>query len=133
MSRDVSPYEFRVNFPHGFQGDKRFPRFASPSNFEGINMGTLYRFSCPNCAHAVEVSGGDDAGMVCLTTTVVCEECRQLYDVAIVKNPGSAYPKRIPIHCPKSGRHKVKRWRSPRPCPKCGTSMKKGEPTVLWD
>ena len=98
-------------------------------------MGTLYLFTCDACGYKAEVSGGDDAGMICLTTTIVCEECRRLYDVTIQGNPGSPPGQRrsIKIACPKSGQHKVKRWRSPRPCLKCGTSMKKGELTILWD
>ena len=98
-------------------------------------MGTLYLFTCDACGYKAEVSGGDDAGMMCLTTTIVCEECRRLYDVATQGNPGSppGQHRSIKIACPKSGQHKVKRWRSARLCPKCNVKMRRGEVTVLWD
>lgn len=98
-------------------------------------MGTHYLFSCDACGYEANVSGGDDAGFFCLTTTIVCEACRKLYDVVTLENPGSPPEERrsVKIACPESGGHKVKRWRSPRLCPKCGAKMRRGEQSICWD
>lgn len=50
-------------------------------------MGACYDFSCPNCGYSAQVSGGDDFGFHVVTTTIVCETCRELLDVGIGPYP----------------------------------------------
>lgn len=46
-------------------------------------MGTLYDFHCESCGYHTEVSGGEDFGMISATTTILCENCKKLFDVEI--------------------------------------------------
>lgn len=47
-------------------------------------MGRVYVFQCPRCEYTARVSGGAADGYHCATQTVVCADCRALYD-AVVK------------------------------------------------
>ena len=49
-------------------------------------MGRLHKFECSNCSFSAEMSGGNDTGMICQTTTILCEDCKELYDVVIKYN-----------------------------------------------
>ena len=100
-------------------------------------MGAIYEYRCASCGYEAEVSGGDDAGMIVSTTTVLCAGCEELYDVVTYARhaipeenlePGSVAPV-----CPKSRRHAIKRWEHPGPCPKCGSTMNMGNMLLLWD
>ena len=44
-------------------------------------VGKTYLFECPQCQYRAHISGGADGGLHCEIQTVVCHECRQLYDV----------------------------------------------------
>ena len=109
-------------------------------------MGRIYHFVCEDCNYETHVSGGDDAGMRTLTTTISCRECGELFDVAISQHPFTE-PFTEPA-CPHSEhgdqshdnatdhsppRHHVERWTAPGPCPKCGKTMAYGETVTLWD
>jgi hypothetical protein len=71
--------------------------------------------------------------MVGVTTTIVCENCKRLYDVLTADSSKSLAP--VPVRCPKAKKHAVRQWTHPRPCPRCGTTMKldKNGVQVLWD
>ncbi len=73
-------------------------------------MGEQYRFTCAGCGYKADVSGGDDAGEVVVTTTIVCESCHRLYDVVTAEMEDPQNPKERALRCPKSARHQVKRW-----------------------
>jgi len=97
-------------------------------------VGTLYQFRCKPCGYEAEVSGGQDCGMTSATVTVLCETCRELFDVVTSTDAIFAKPEReIPIRCPNDSAHSCQLWTSPGPCPKCGKTMVRGEETVLWD
>ena len=104
-------------------------------------MGTQYLFKCPSCDYSVVVSGGDDIGMACRTTRIVCETCEELSDVVVSDKPLGAAARtrgRHPVCCgPNGGRkrpsHKVRRWTVPGSCPKCGATIVNGEECVRWD
>lgn len=44
-------------------------------------MGRIYIFECPLCQYRAKVSGGADSGLHCEIQTVVCRDCRELFDV----------------------------------------------------
>lgn len=44
-------------------------------------MGRTYLFECPQCHYRAHISGGADSGMHCEVQTVVCRDCRELFDV----------------------------------------------------
>ena len=46
-------------------------------------MGRTYIFECPQCQYRTQVSGGADSGVHCRVQTVICRDCRELYDVLI--------------------------------------------------
>ena len=79
-------------------------------------MGTWYRFTCPACTYAADISGGDDAGMAVVTTTIVCRACKKLYDAATRRLPISEegadwIDERL--RCPNSEGHIVELWKHP--------------------
>lgn len=104
-------------------------------------MGSSHEFFCPDCGYPATVSGGDDSGLTCLTTTISCADCGALYDIVLKSWERGERPPRtstidpdLPISCPESADHVVNRWRHPGPCPKCGTEMAKHEGRgVDWD
>jgi len=44
-------------------------------------MGRTYHFDCPYCQYRAHVAGGADAGINCAVQTIVCLDCRRLFDV----------------------------------------------------
>ncbi len=102
-----------------------------------LAVGAWIEFTCGACDYEAMVSGRDDAGFAASTTTIVCEDCEELYDVVTLRLPrGGAEgldPKPIEPKCPKSGRHTVGRWEHPGACPKCGHEMGIGEKITMWD
>lgn len=76
-------------------------------------MGTSYRFDCPSCGYSAEVSGGDDAGMIASTATIVCKACRRLYDAptALAKEFGDRRDP-VPLRCPRAEYHPIERWKA---------------------
>jgi hypothetical protein len=46
---------------------------------EGV--GKTYLFECPQCQYRTKISGGADSGRHCIIQTVICRDCRELYDV----------------------------------------------------
>ena len=97
-------------------------------------MGTLYQFDCPACHYSAEVSGGDDAGMEMLTTTIVCSECQRLFDVPTGWSEPFASKKPPQLRCPKSKTHHIGKWQAGGLCPKCGATMQKNAANIVcWD
>jgi hypothetical protein len=43
-------------------------------------MGRSYWFECPQCGYRASVSGGADRGMHLWVQTILCRDCRALYD-----------------------------------------------------
>ena len=113
-------------------------------------MGTNYQFLCKHCDYETVVSGGDDVGMACRTTTIGCQDCGDLFDVVTSEQPWgeSAGLSDEELVCPgpapddsdddestdrSNPSHRVQRWTFPGPCPKCGQAMTKGDLSVHWD
>ena len=44
-------------------------------------MGRTFHFECPHCHYHTRASGGLDEGVHCRVQTIVCLDCRELFDV----------------------------------------------------
>jgi hypothetical protein len=122
-------------------------------------MGRTYAFECPKCEYRVHVAGGAAEGAHFAVQTIACADCRALYD-AITRvratprqkeNPPRMAPgmpivlNRLPLHgprywlkfkpaCPVSLQHRIRLWKQPDRCPKCGTFLEPGAlPYRIWD
>jgi len=43
-------------------------------------MGRSYWFQCSKCGYGAKVSGRADRGLNCFVQTIVCHDCKELYD-----------------------------------------------------
>jgi hypothetical protein len=43
-------------------------------------VATLYQFRCDPCGYEAKVSGDRDCGMASATVTILCENCRELFE-----------------------------------------------------
>jgi len=122
-------------------------------------MGRTYSFECCKCGYQVRVAGGAGAGEHFAVQTIACADCRALHDAVVhfkpslrqEENPPPAAPpfaamlNRLPPRgarpwwkfkpaCPISPRHRVRSWKQPDKCPKCGNFMEPGAlPFRIWD
>jgi transcription elongation factor Elf1 len=46
-------------------------------------MGRSYWFECPNCGYRANVSGRADRGLSFCVQTILCRDCRELYDAVV--------------------------------------------------
>jgi hypothetical protein len=46
-------------------------------------MGRSYWFECPKCGYRAKVSGRPDRGLNFFVQTILCRDCRELYDAVI--------------------------------------------------
>jgi hypothetical protein len=44
-------------------------------------MGRTFHFECAHCQYQARVGGGADSGINCAVQTIVCLDCRRLFDV----------------------------------------------------
>ena len=100
-------------------------------------MGQQFRFRCTSCRYYADVGGGEETGMECTMTTIVCVECRVVRDVVTrtwINGDYDAGTDR-PIRCTRRARHTVRVWQRGDACPKCGSAMSAQEGTIdiLWD
>jgi hypothetical protein len=104
-------------------------------------MGIHRQFICQSCGYEAIVSGGDGVGWACRTTTLSCQDCRELFDVVTSEQPWdeSVGLSDKELVCPRcrsaesNRRHCVERWTAPGPCPKCGQVMDEGDVVECWD
>jgi hypothetical protein len=122
-------------------------------------MGKTYLFECGLCHYRVKVSGGADAGVDCEIQTVVCRDCRELFDIftrvrrqstpfgkfkalnpeippaALVGSPARRKGwQKPPPACPREAKHRIEPWNDPGRCPRCGNYLEKsGLPFRVWD
>jgi len=96
--------------------------------FEGVcirpgrrppTIGKQFEFRCLSCGYRVEVSGGEDCGMVAVTRTMTCNDCQELVDVQVGFTAPSPYRKSDKCigRCPRCGSTNVTPWGKGRPCP----------------
>jgi len=100
-------------------------------------MGCQKTFECERCKYSAIVSGAADAGEECCTDTILCIDCRELYDVVSAEGrsvKGAMDFVEVPVVCPKFKEHRWRLWIFPDACPKCGGLMKQTVGIVmLWD
>lgn len=115
-------------------------------------MGTKTQFPCKHCSYQAIVSGGDDVGMRCCTTTISCQDCGELFDVITSEQPWDESTELSDgeLVCPgpatddtededdentdrSNPDHRVQRWTFPGPRPKCGRGMTKGDAVMMCD
>ena len=122
-------------------------------------MGRTCLFECPKCGYRVQVAGGADEGVRFSIQTIACSDCKALYDaITRIKvplrqkqNPAGNAPtfatvlNRLPLRgarfwlkfkpaCPVSPQHRIRLWRQPDKCPKCGTFLEAGALAFrIWD
>jgi hypothetical protein len=125
-------------------------------------MERTYLFECAGCGYRTHVSGGADRSEHIAVQTILCADCRALYDAVIEfeasqqkgnkkeNNPKTApgfaaVLNRLPprgkrkwikfnLACPISPLHRVRVWKRPDKCPKCGTHLEpNGRPFRIWD
>jgi hypothetical protein len=46
-------------------------------------MGKSYLFECPKCGHKAKVAGGLDKGLDVSIQTILCRDCKKLYDAIL--------------------------------------------------
>ena len=96
-------------------------------------MGSQSEQKCIACGYSAVVSGRKDRGFEATTVTIVCADCRDLYDVQdgwSLPFPGRKTPK---VRCPESASHKFIPWTSGDPCPRCAGEMREGDLQICWD
>jgi|AntDeeMinimDraft_4_1070355.scaffolds.fasta_scaffold48492_1 hypothetical protein len=70
-------------------------------------------------------------GMICRTTTILCEDYQELYDV-VIKYHGKEEVQELV--CPENVHHKIRRWNHPDNCPVCGEIMKPNKLSInIWN
>jgi hypothetical protein len=122
-------------------------------------VGKTYIYGCGLCQYRVKVSGGPDSGLDCDVLTIVCRDCRELFDVftrvrRLAATAGKFKSKHLEIPpvalpssparqagwqsfkpaCPANPKHRIESWQDPGRCPRCGSYLEKtGLPFRLWD
>jgi len=122
-------------------------------------VGHTHQFECSKCGYTAQVAGGAEAGEHFAVQTIACADCKVLYDVVIQSkpshrqrsNPPKSAPKfatvlnRLPPRgahpwlkfkpaCPVSPLHRVRAWKQPDKCPKCGTFLEQSAVCFrIWD
>ncbi len=99
-------------------------------------MGAHFIFICNSCGYEADISGGNDIGMASASSTVLCEDCQELYDMVTTREPWLAVERAwnpTSLLCAKSETHGVVLWEHPGSCPRCGAEMIRDTATALWD
>lgn len=137
-------------------------------------MGRTYLFECPKCGYRARVAGGTAEGGRFTVQTILCQDCREIYDAVIALRialpriagdtgagkpvaskprplktapPFAAVVNCLPLSarvrakwqsfkalCPLSPRHRVRAWKQPDKCPRCGIFLESNlVPFRDWD
>lgn len=99
-------------------------------------MGQYYKFVCESCGYKTIVSGEPDRGLVTMTDTFVCLDCKEIFDLTIktYSETNNKWTERTEeISCEKCKGHNLKTWHKEE-CPKCKSKMTTDRSvTFLWD
>ncbi len=99
-------------------------------------MGMSIDFHCPACGLKGHVSGGEDVGMLAVTTTIYCVTCETLQDAAVAEDVLAEPHVRTEPRCEKRKRHRIKLWNRDEPCPRCGQGLlqeAENGMVTMWD
>ena len=122
-------------------------------------MGRTYLFECNRCGYRACVAGGADEGDHFAVQTIACADCKSLHDAVtrlrisprLKENPPATAPKvtavlnclpprgarlwvKFKTVCPVSPLHRIRLWKQPDKCPRCGMFMgRDGMPFCIWD
>ncbi|HTY87474.1 MAG TPA: hypothetical protein VMB80_08420 [Candidatus Acidoferrum sp.] len=122
-------------------------------------MGRTHLFECAKCGFHAQVAGGAEEGLQFAVLTIACSDCKALYDAVIKFKPSLRQKNNPPLHapaftalsnrlpprgvrswlkykpaCPVAPGHRVRPWRPPDKCPKCGTFLELAAlPFRVWD
>ena len=109
-------------------------------------MGRTCLFECSKCGYHVHVAGGADEGEHFAVQTIACADCKEIHDAVtrfkapprLRENPAETAPKFAAVlnrlllrgarqwlkfkpACPVASWHRIRPWKQPDKCPKCGT------------
>jgi len=122
-------------------------------------MGQTHLFECSKCGYTARVAGGTEEGEHFTVQTIACADCKALYDAVVQaktslpqrSHPSKNAPKfatvlnRLPPRgahpwlkfkpaCPVSARHRIRGWKPPDKCPKCGSFLEQSAVSFrVWD
>lgn len=96
-------------------------------------MGTTNEYKCKSCGYLAQVSGHRDAGFMCITETMICNNCMELVDVIIEAQPHAQHLDKFVGLCPNCSTSNVQKWPQDGPCPKCKNEMEQGKLISFWD
>ena len=80
-------------------------------------MGRSYWFECSKCGYRAKVSGRADRGLNCFVQTIVCRDCKELYDAVTriripdempVNNTHLKWPGRLNVARTNTGLHRTR-------------------------
>jgi len=76
-----NPPQCNLNFAriHNEPRLHRLEIFFLPARFG--QMGRTFHYQCTQCQYHADLSGGADSGLDCDVQTILCRDCRELFDV----------------------------------------------------
>ena len=86
-------------FPASFDfhpGLEAFKGFCHGSSKSGVRMGRTYLFECPKCGYSARVSGREDRGFTVCIQTIICRDCKRLYDAVVRLKVAESGPTTLP-------------------------------------
>ena len=105
-----------------YSGAPCLVRLFSTQHRRGHRMGRSFWFECPKCSYRAKVSGRADRGLTFFVQTILCRDCRQLYDAVT----------RLRVPAEINGLGSLARWRLVRsPAPGRSISSPPGFQSVL--
>ena len=159
----LRPAQRGVSLPRCNAGVKlayKLPTFApmSPSYDSANGLWAAVSLRMLQMRLSRPVIGRADRGRHVVVQTILCADCKELYDAVIVFKPSAHrefHPKTTPKFaallnrlpprgvrhwikwkpvCPVSSCHRIRLWKQPDKCPKCGTFLEPGAiPFRRWD
>ena len=115
----------------GFRPSRRLPKPGSTHQGGTIIMGFRVEYRCPQCGYRVLAATGLDCGLSVTVKYVVCRPCCEVVPVVVARHFGQ--PRDSDGTCPRCQQQDFSDWIPDQCCPKCGTAMRQGEESLMWD
>jgi Zn finger protein HypA/HybF involved in hydrogenase expression len=77
-------------------------------------VGSLSKFTCRSCGYEVEVSGGRDCGFQSVTMSILCDKCKEIFDVQIgevTEDDDTIDRHAKEATCPECHSHDIMEWK----------------------